>query len=332
MKIDRKWIVTKSLVIAAFLLAPVLESVLLKRRDRYRIAGLQDHKISFVEKSIFRDPTPIDFLIVGPSGTWVSLNARLIENELSKKFKRKVTVLNFGHIFQGLDLEYFFLRDTLQRREVRNIILGWPFGTQENPNRSLRVLWDPLEDTRDLRAETLARMYSEKLLESVPDIAKNFRDRRFRSFVPFSLHLGSLVLARGYSGNFEPIEIPSLTLQSAVIQNPPVAPMKPLTSYQELYLKKIIRLAEMSGARLFYFISPAILDAPDQSRLYRMTSQNDDRYPTIGVPTDVLFPGLSLEERKKYFFNSEHTNLNGANYFTSALLPFFTEIYESQGR
>jgi hypothetical protein len=50
----------------------------------------------------------------------------------------------------------------------------------------------------------------------------------------------------------------------------------------------------------------------------------------IGIPPATLFKGLTDDDIKKLFRNSEHLNANGQKYFTSLMTPALLKIYESE--
>lgn len=341
MIIDRKWLISKIMILILFLASPVIESLILKRQDRYRIYGRVDHKIGYIEKKIFKNKRPIDFLFLGPSGTWTSVNARLLENRLRSKFGKKIIVQNFGHIFIGLDLDYIILSDLIQQREVKNLFLGMPAIRQKELHRAVRSLWDPFLHSADMESDLFIRTYSDKLLESFPSLIKQFRDPHYRFFVPFENYNGAFVLKKGFSTLESSIDHKapftpnpraplSLRLSEIVFQSDEAKDFGQYTEYQEYYLKKIVELCREKKINLYFLATPAIAPDEDASKINKLSSKNDLNVPYFGVPMARLFPGEDFNKVKEFFYNSRHTNANGANYFSASILPALEEIYESQ--
>jgi hypothetical protein len=50
----------------------------------------------------------------------------------------------------------------------------------------------------------------------------------------------------------------------------------------------------------------------------------------MGIPPSELFEGLSEENIFKLFYNFEHLNQNGQEFFTSIITPRLVQIYEDQ--
>ena len=50
----------------------------------------------------------------------------------------------------------------------------------------------------------------------------------------------------------------------------------------------------------------------------------------VGIPPAALFAGLSDEEVRKLFVNPLHLNHNGAEYFTSLIMPALFQLYDAQ--
>jgi len=57
---------------------------------------------SYIGKQIYDETTPVDIVMVGDSQLWTGLNALILQEELEKILRRKVSVISLAHGFGGL--------------------------------------------------------------------------------------------------------------------------------------------------------------------------------------------------------------------------------------
>ncbi len=344
MQINRKWILTKTLIVLLFLLSPLVEGFFIRGLDRYNIHQEQIQKLNYIGETIYNNGPPIDFLFLGPSSMWASVNAGIIQKELRQINKNEtITVENFGHNHIGTDLDFIILKDVIQKRGVKTLFLGIPPIRQKHVHRSMRYLWNPLSDNLDIK--TYASLYSEKLLDSIPNLLRyTFLPPRPRPQIVSAIRSrkGSLILTREYIDEKERIpfkhlehEPLKLKLNDVLMKadSNSLRPIMDFLPYQEQFLKKIIDLSAEKNIRLFILFPPtAITDLEEGSTKFKLLTFQGNKLPPvnyIGLHMKTMFPQGDLKEVKKFYFDTTHTNRNGSEYFTRSLIQPLQEIYET---
>lgn len=325
--INRKWLLSRTLLIIFILVTPLIQVSLIKGADRYKIGPFFEEKYSYIGKKIFTEKGPLDFLFLGPSQTRDSINARFIQDSL------KVSAENFGHNDLGIDLEYLMLKDAIEQRGVKVAFIGIGGKVQNQFHRVSRFLWNPWKDPSD-------SLYAEQILESFPLITKYlFSPYQFIDKGQFDRTNGSTIVTAGFSEtdqrpnknvpfmrvkptpNFHKLGDLTLTPSSEKVLS-----HGSFNEFQKIYLKKIIDLAAKNNVKL-YFLSYPMLSA--DTDITKVDLLIDPALTYLGIPENVLFSTDSRDEMKKYFWNPLHTNANGNMQFTLSILPALREINES---
>lgn len=95
------------------------------KRVRYQaLRGSIHERAGWVYDRIHNDPTPVDMVIVGSSRAAAAFDQNEIGHRFSKAYGTKFEVANFSFAQAGLDLTYAVLKDTLETRTVRDVVLG----------------------------------------------------------------------------------------------------------------------------------------------------------------------------------------------------------------
>lgn len=97
-------------------------------RREILIAGIlqSESNSDFLRQEIYHKTSDIDVLLIGPCRVWWQLYTPLIKSELERQRKAPANVITLGFNHFGSDLIYLILKDTLQRRKVKNLILSVP--------------------------------------------------------------------------------------------------------------------------------------------------------------------------------------------------------------
>lgn len=338
--INRKWLLSRTLLIIFILLTPLIQVCLIKGADRYKFGSDFEEKYSYIARKIYSEKGPVDFLFLGPSQTRDSLNARLIQDSLSSQFKQKsVAVENFGHNDLGIDLEYLMLKDAVEQRGVKVVFVGVGGGKIQNEfHRVSRFLWNPFED------EFLETLYAEKILESFPFITKFlFTQVQYIDKGQWDSSNGSTIVSAGYSDGGSPDKnVPFTTvppspkfhkLQELTLSGEKILSTGTFNEFQMVYLRKIMDLAKKNNIKLYFLSYPMIASDNDPTKVdVLLLPKKSDVVAYLGIPENVLFGTDSRDEMKKYFWNPIHTNANGNMQYTLSILPALMEIYESSIR
>ncbi len=333
----------KACLVMLVLLTPIFESVLISQKDKYSVHPDPLRKLDYIGMEIYAEKPPIDFLFLGPSSLWSSLNASTIEKHLRKiNNNDQIFVENFGHTFNGIGLDYFLLKDLIENRGVKKLFLGMVPVRQKEIHRYIRYIWDPVQDAGDLNIKLFSSYYAEKILESVPNIVRHYFmpphvNPRILNYIEQTN--GSLVQRKDFLNGPEKIKFEDLSRVPMALNlkdvlhdstSTEIQRIADYTEYQEFFLRKIMNLAQEKGIRVYLIIPPTMVQEAELNKLQVMTYKNGERIPGnyLGIPMAKLFAGDDLNTIKKYYYDLLHTNKNGSEYFTKSMLKPFQEIYE----
>ncbi len=80
----------------------------------------------FVINQVYEQTSDIDALILGPCTAWWQIYTPYIQERLSQKYRQQAQVITLGYNHFGSDLMYLLLKDVLQKRKVKNLVLTLP--------------------------------------------------------------------------------------------------------------------------------------------------------------------------------------------------------------
>lgn len=119
-----------------FLIGIFFIIILLLTFDIFHLAPARYHLIAtipptetdahFVIDEVYQKTGDIDALILGPCTAWWQIYTPFIQEALSKKYQRDTVVITLGYNHFGSDLMYLLLKDVLQKRKVKNLVLPLP--------------------------------------------------------------------------------------------------------------------------------------------------------------------------------------------------------------
>lgn len=343
MLINRKWILSRTFIVLLLLSTPLIEGFFIQGEDRYYVHQEKLLKLNYIGKTIYQPGPPIDFLFLGPSSMWASVNAKIIQEELRQRnHNENIIVENFGHNHIGTDLDFIILKDLIKNRGVKTLFLGMPPIRQKEIHRSMRYIWNPLTDS-DLPFKTYAALYSEKLLDSIPNMVRYFLMPT--SNVPQIISYmrqrnGSLIFNRDYIEGKERVPYQqlsptplNLSLKDVLMpsSDKSVEAIMDFLPHQEHFFKAIIKLTAEHKINFFVLFPPTALTDKGKKKFRLLTFQGNIRPPVnyIGIHINRMFPEQDIQEVKKFYFDPAHTNGNGSEYFTRSLLQPLQEIYET---
>jgi hypothetical protein len=327
--------------IAALIALPAVFSALglYGRRDAYMEMTVGDGSFPFAAKEALDERSDVDILLLGDSTLWLGVNALLVQEELSRSEGRPANVMTFGHNWQGIDLDYALLRDTLAHRRVKTLALSIPAPIDRAQARPHHYAYhflpfgvDPamvsglaLDHRLTLYAESVlgAPRHLVSLIRRNPDVDQPIRATR-----------GSHPVEEGFEGApYEPLgrDPPALPADRMIAARSPESfrfTGQPLTDYQAHFVKLIAGLLREHGVRLVTFhvprwaerASPVDEERLDWPRAFGIAGS------IIGVPPAVLFEGLTDDEITRLYCN-QHLNADGARFFTRAITPALLEVH-----
>lgn len=332
-----------ALVVSLLILPWIIsKSGLISRRNSYEIMPENQGAFSFVKNEIFDNKEDIDILFVGSSVLFAGIDTPQVEKELSKKLGRATRVRTFGHYFNSIDITYAQIRDLLERKRVRLIVLSIPrMPYTEGPSpitfRFIRYS-DDKELFDGLPLKSKISLYACGVLRSPRDLLTMIRPNLSKPS-PFAKNLGADKEDWGRGRDprkFKRFTPTSPSIPSANLIYSPENQDKfeftndEITYHQNYYLEKLIELLRDNQVPVMMINipqyterrSPKVVERKDWSKSF------GSDIPLVGVQPTVLFAGLGEEEIEKLFYDEIHFNTNGNEFYTRTVLPAILEVYE----
>ncbi len=355
-----------ALLLLVLLALPVVvgKNLLPPREQSYADLSWGSGPYPWIQHEIFEEKGDIDILFIGSSHILHCLDARYLQDQLSKKLGRPAVVRVMGWGGAGYDALYFITRDLLERRQVHLLV----FYNENNDVKARNVkspVWfrmpDGAETLRGLPLTEQAYFYFAALVE----MPRNFL-AWFRPNLPAALHttppnqweehyhstnladnLGSTTSELGYDSRLKPDADPTIPfisyapktsarssdtcVYSAASQTNFQFSSAPLPDWQTHFARLFMAMAAQHGCSLVLLHIPTIDEARSptiQERDFWLEIQNDNFF-ILGVPPAKMFGGLTDDQIRKLYVNYGHLNKNGQEYFTPLITPALLKIYDS---
>jgi hypothetical protein len=335
----------RAVLLALFLATALLMPVLLyavglpPRIEVYRGISHLAGPFDALRHQVFEDKSELDMLIFGNSLVRVGFEQSWVRQELSRALGRPANVLLSGLTWQGHDMQYFVLRDLLEHRKVRMLVISMPARThtQNMPHVQIFRLLRygdfpgaldglPLRYRISLYADCVLGAPRQALNLLRGNLVYPNPDR------PDDPHWRDI----GYMDSpFVPLPPDHPDLQadsmiySAATRNEFQFGGPPLNPYQLHFARKIVELAAAHGTRIVIVHVPmasekgetTVWERADWPELFR---QN---VAIVGVPPAALFAGIT-DQQFYYFYADEHLNRNGQQRFTRTITPALVKLYQ----
>jgi hypothetical protein len=320
----------------------ITESGLISRRDSYDLMPENQGAFSFVKNEIFESREDIDLLFLGSSIIFANVDTPQVQRDLSAALGRPARVVTFGHYFNSADIPYMQMRDLLARKRVRMVIFSVPreaFTEGPSPTvyRFMRY-GDDRELFDRLPLESKISLYACGVLRAPRDLLTLTRKNRTKPS-PFAENLGAdkADFAWGRAPEkFKKFSPPAPSLPASEMISTAAAgdyfqfTNDEVAAHQFYYLESLVELLRRHETAL------AIINFPmySERRSPKITERKDwskvfgAEIPLLGVQPSVLFQGLSDEEIEKLYYDDDHFNTNGNEFFTRAIMPAILEVYE----
>ena len=335
------------LVVFALVLPKIITSTdLISRRHSYEILPESLGAYSFMSDEVFEKKEELDILFIGTSIIWNGVDTPQVQQALSEHLGRPAHAVTFGYSFNSFDISYSLLKDLLERRRVRLVVLSiprltYPEGPSATAFKFLRYDENP-EIVAGLSLESKISLYACSVLRSPRDLLTIARpnlpveSRYAETFGAFKREVGIGEDPR----TFERFAPPVPLLQSTdLIYSDSTKDLFKFTNtripaHQDYYLEKVVELLRENRVPF------AILNVPQYSERHRdkvVELENwQERFgtdiPLMGIPPTTLFAGLSEKEVEKLHSDHEHFNLNGCELYTDAILPAILEVYSKHAK
>lgn len=333
------------LLIIALLLLPIFLSWLgpPSREQAYKGIpvryGVPGHEVDV----IYDNKKNADVLFLGSSLVLTAIFPGPLEQALSAHIGRPAHVAVLGMTWQGLDLQYYMLRDYLQTHKASVIVLNEPqAGLTTNEPHIEAFRWirygEANSDFEGIPFVRKVQIYGHMVLGAPRELASRLRpniiDQQETTVAALDEYLKSR-RDNGYHGStFIPDKVDSTSgnpqAQLLPMNSPLIAKRGPNPGpYPMHFLRMILDLAKQNNCELVFMHIPTDAEygmntLPEVTDWARDNSAN---YQMIGLPGASLFPGMS-KQRFLHFYVDNHFNRNGSSLFTDAITPAVIKAYD----
>jgi len=346
-----------TLLLLVLLSLPVVGSRLLPPREQsYATLGWGSGPYPYLQQQIFEEKGDINVAFMGSSHILHCLDARRVQDELSKKLGRPSTVRVLGWGGAGFDALYFVAKDLLEHRKVGTLVLYDDHnGTYRNDKSPIWFRFDDDAKLRGLPFRDHAHFYFAALVGMPKNLLGTLRsplaaDLDIANY--WQTHYGSPKLQTTLGSTTSALQFteidadPSLPFQAftphtgatsadARIYSPATKDdfqfgSAPILPWEAHFIHLLAEMAKQHGTQLVLMHIPVLEDIR-QSRIEERAFWPDyfgSDLAMIGIPPAKMFAGLSDAEVHRLFFNPSHLNKNGQAYFTSLILPDLLQLCE----
>jgi len=294
---------------------------------------------SFIERQIYEEKSDIDLLFVGESVMWVGVDVPQVAEGITAALGHTPRVLNLGWAGTGNDLVYYVLRELLERRHVRHVVLRLHTVDQmpvaPHPE-SYRWLCDCGDDVVLPALSVLERAsaFGVEVIGGPRNLLSALRPDLVGAS-PFADTLGYYPNEKGYWNRpYRRLDLAPPVLAPATVILGPATRSRLLPEhvaegpYQSSYGRATRDLLAAHHIHVTLLRFPARSEA--RATTLPVASEEVARYngATILAPEPrALFQHLSdIEVDELYYYDDLHMNRNGSKYFTGAILPALVEV------
>jgi hypothetical protein len=351
-----------ALLLLALLLSPLLvgKSLLPSRSQIYSSIWWANGDFPYFSQQVYEEKGDIDIAFVGSSHLWNGISSRYVQEQLSKQLGRPAVVRTLCWGEAGSDSLYLIIRDLLQNRRVKLLVVDGDFGDFNRPH-SLTPKWfrwaDDAESLAGLPLEQQAIYYFASILGMPRNLVG-----LVRSNLPADLYSGRKTYYEIYAHALNPVsELGTMTARVGFKSDDQFAPFssyspdveipssavniyssdtaknfdfsrEPLPPLQSHFLRKFGDMVQQQASKLALIHIP-IYDERRSPKIQERTFWPDTVSADMtlaGIPPALLFGSLTDENIRKLYGDSGHLNKNGQEYFTRIVTPALLQIYTSQ--
>jgi hypothetical protein len=290
-------------------------------------------------REMFRQPQNADILFVGSSLVRAGIDEPTVEQALSAHLGRPAHVDSLALNWQGLDLQYFLLRDYLNNHHPGLIIWNLPVPGSRNLEPHIEAFhWVRFGEYSDaligLPLRYRLALYGDMVLGAPRELLAHLRPNLVGTD-EMAVPMQSDRL--GYFGAHfvpEPTAAPPVAAAQCY-EEPPYKLIrttgKPLNAYEAHFAQQIVKLASEKHIKLVLLHIP--IDSETGLEYMPERADWDDVLhtgaPMIGVPSNVLFQNTDSALVHDYY-RDQHFNLNGSLLYTRTIIPGLLEAYDER--
>jgi hypothetical protein len=310
------------------------------RAEAYKAVPLAAGEYPYIERQLFEESSPVDMVFVCSSLLAAGIDAPTVQKELSRALGRQANVVLLSVNWQGLDLQYTLLRDLVDHRKARMVVMSMPIPEYTSDRPHLQAFrWlrfgDFPEVVGQLPWQSRFMLYSENVLGAGRQWLTLLRPNLTDAERADSKTFGTVYdWTSGYYGApfVEEDRQPPAGIDGT-IYSPDTASRfhfggRPLGPYQLTFAREIGTQIRRSGAWLTLLHIPVADERGSGMIPERMYWPDVIRVPmTIaGIPSGVLYAEKN-DEQYYHYFSDQHMNTNGKMLFSRAIAPTLARIY-----
>ena len=290
-------------------------------------------------QEIFQDSSDADVLFVGSSLVRAGIDEPTVERALSAHLGRPAHVAILALNWQGLDLQYFLLRDYLNTHHAGLIVWNLPVPGSRHVEPHVEAFhWIRFGEYSDALSGLPFRyrlaLYGDMVLGAPRELLSHLRPNLLRT-QEATVPMRSDKI--GYYGREfvpEPVDSAAMPTLEQSYEDPPYhlvqAVGPPLNPYEKHFAEKILDLTKESHTAVALLHIPIDSEEgldyiPERSRWVDSIHTNA---PMIGVTSTVLFKNVNKATFHDYY-RDQHFNINGSLLFTRSILPAILEAYDA---
>ncbi|WP_157605189.1 hypothetical protein [Schlesneria paludicola] len=327
---------------------------LLDRRDVYPTIAWKYGFFPWIQQQVFTETADVDIAFVGTSHLWWAVDTPYVKETLSKQLGHDVNAITLGWPWQGFDGVYTMAKDLLDHRHVKMLVITDEGIANVPHNHSCR--WFRIGENSDslkgLSWLGQAQLYSGAILgmprhllslvrpnivefsEQTPPNWWNARANQ--TDLNISGNLGSIKMRKsidtshdfthfrpmGQATSEDVISYSDRTASQFAFAGPP-------PEFQLHFARKLAELCRERGTRLVLLNIPLLSDrektvVPERCHWPDVLGTPVDM---VGIPPAKLFSGVESTDLNNLFYDNDHLNQNGQEWFTQLITPMLGKLY-----
>lgn len=293
--------------------------------------------VGFIHRQLFVEHGDVDMVFLGASYVFAGVDTPHVQRAMSRTLGREAVVMSLAMNFRGEDLSYVLVRDLLDRRRVRTVVMSMPLAREResapHPFADRVLTPDDPRVTAALPWRHQLQVYAVNVLGAPRRALSLIRADKVDD-ARFAATLGAGLFERGWDDTpFQrsPLEPPMLPprrlIFSAETEDRFAFADAPLTAYQDHFLRALAALLRERGVRLIVLNVPVWMGGEPPERVEERLHWPDALgmpLTMVGVPPAELFAGLDRAGIETFHYNT-HMNRNGAERFTRVVTPALIE-------
>ena len=328
------------LLLIGILASPVLLSWagLPSREQTYK--GITDEagRVGVQTRQIFYDSGDSDVVLLGSSLVWKGINPEVLQEKLSAHLGRPAHITVLAMNWQGIDLQYFLLRDYLTRHKTSLVVWNLPapgsrmFEPHIEANYWVRY-GEYSDALRGLPLRMRLALYADMVLGVPRQLVAKLRPNQLS---PQEFASDSWNNRLGYYGApYVEDHLPSQTIPTKDVvvssaEGPEIHISGPaLDPYELHFAKKIVELLKEHHTDVVFLHVPIDLERnmKKMPELEDWSSVLGVDAPMLGISSAELFQGVS-DKRFYHFYIDQHFNENGRELYTESIAPGLLKAYD----